>query len=143
MGDPAMPLSDDDVRRVADYMRPFLKDIVVEMMPRAPERDVAIGERLVELTGELKAQREVFATELSAQRELTEARFVALDERLDRRDAEVDRRFEDLIALSDRRFDAVDKRVGDLHRSIGRLQWLIGVGFLIVTTTVTVFGFLA
>jgi hypothetical protein len=56
--------------------------------------------------------------ELKAQRELMIIRFDA-----------VDRRFE----AEDKRFEAVDKR-------FGLIQWVMGIGFVMIGTLVTIFG---
>ena len=47
-----------------------------------------------------------------------------------------DKRFEDLIAHTDKRFETVDKR-------FNTLTWMIGVGFVVVTSLTTVFALLA
>ena len=43
---------------------------------------------------------------------------------------------EDLIVHTDKRFDTVDKR-------FNTLTWMIGVGFVVVTSLTTVFALLA
>ena len=189
MGDASMPLSDEDVRRIGDYVKPYLKEMVLDFAPRVGET-AAVGERLVELTAELKAQRELMSARFAASDkrfddliEQTNQRFTAVDRRIDdsikqsnqrfddlieqtnQRFTAVDRRiddsikqsnqrfddlieqtnqrFDDLLAHSDRRFASLERRFEDVHRSIGRAQWAIGIGFVIVTALVTVFGVLS
>jgi hypothetical protein len=59
----------------------------------------------------------------------------------------VDKRFEDrLLNMSDR-FETVDDRFEDLTRQMNHrfttLTWMIGVGFVVVTSLTTVFALLA
>ena len=70
-------------------------------------------------------------------------RFAASDQRFAERFEAVDKRFEavdqriaDLIAQMDKRFDAVDKR-------FNTLTWMIGLGFVVITSLTTVFALLA
>ena len=70
--------------------------------------------------------------ELKAQRELMDERFGFMERRFEA----VDKRFEDLMAYSDRRFKQVDKR-------FNALTWMIGVGFVVLTSLTTVFALLA
>ena len=116
MGDPAMTLRDDDVRRIGDYVKPWIRELVDQIVPRPAFAgiDQQLLERMVRVEEELKTQRE-----------LMDERFTA-----------VDKRFEDLISHTDKRFD-------DIHESFKRSQWLIGLGFVLLTALVTVVGLLA
>jgi len=63
--------------------------------------------------------------ELKAQRDLMEVKFDAVDRRFE----SMDNRFEDLVGQIDKRFNA--------------LSWMIGVGFVVITSLTTVFALLA
>ena len=63
-------------------------------------------------------------------------RFAASDKRFAERFAASDQRIADLIAQMDKRFDAVDKR-------FNTLTWMIGLGFVVITSLTTVFALLA
>ena len=70
-------------------------------------------------------------------------------ETMTRRDEDVGR-IGELIAVSDKRFDAVDKRFAavdkrfdDMNARFTTLTWLIGVGFVVITSLTTVFALLA
>ena len=55
----------------------------------------------------------------------------------------VDKRFEDLTANMNKRFEAVDKRFEDLHKRFNGLQWMVIVGFVMIGTVLSIFGFLS
>ncbi|MCY4373183.1 MAG: hypothetical protein OXC31_05360 [Spirochaetaceae bacterium] len=122
MAEPVV-LRDEDVGRIGDYVKPWLRELVDRMVPRVESAgvDTALLERMVRVEEELRAQRE-----------LMDERFGFMEQRFDA----VDRRFEDLIRHSDKRFDTVDKR-------FNALTWMIGVGFVVVTSLTTVFALLA
>ena len=117
-----MPLREEDVQRIGDYIKPWIRELVDAVVPQPVLAgiDAQLLERMVRVEEELKSQREL----------------------MDQRFAAVDKRFEDLMAYSDRRFEAVDKRFDDVNESFKRTQWLIGLGFVLVTAAVTVFGLL-
>ena len=122
MGDP-VTLKEQDVGRIGEYVKPWLRELVDRMMPREANAGFsgALLDRMVRVEEELKAQREL------------------MDERfgfMERRFEAVDKRFEDLIAYSDKRFEQVDKR-------FNALSWMIGVGFVVLTSLTTVFALLA
>ena len=154
MGEPVM-LQEQDVVRIGDYVKPWLRELVDRMAPRA-ETDIgpALLERMVRVEEELRAQRELmderfkfmerrfaesdqrFAERLEASDKRFEERFQASDKRFEERFQASDKRFADLIAQIDKRFDAVDKR-------FNALTWMIGVGFVVITSLTTVFALLA
>ena len=98
-------LRDEDVGRIGDYVKPWLRELVDRMVPRAEMVGVgaALLERMVRVEEELKAQREL------------------MDER---------------FGFMEQRFEAVDKR-------FNTLTWMIGVGFVMITSLTTVFALLA
>ena len=104
MAEPVM-LRDEDVGRIGDYVKPWLRELVDGMVPLAEMVGVgaALLERMVRVEEELKAQREL------------------MDER---------------FGFMEQRFEAVDKR-------FNTLTWMIGVGFVVITSLTTVFALLA
>ena len=104
MAEPVV-LRDEDVGRIADYVRPWLRELVDRMVPRTETAgvDAALLERMVRVEEELRAQREL------------------MDER---------------FGFMEQRFEAVDKR-------FNTLTWMIGVGFVVITSLTTVFALLA
>ena len=207
-----MSLRDEDVGRVGEYVKPWLREIVEEMVPRVDLGGVGVQllERMVRVEEELKAQRMLmderfnfmvqrFAAVDRRFEELiaaTDKRFAESNAQSDRRFAAVDKRFEESIAQSDRRFAAVDrrfdavderfegvdkrfegvdkrfdavdkrfdavdkrfdavdvrfaesrahsdKRFEDMNARFTTLTWMIGVGFVVITSLTTVFALFA
>ena len=122
MSEVGMALDDTDLRRVGDYVKGNIYGWLVEVAPQVVAGP-QILERMERLEQELVAQRH----ELKAQRELMETRFEA-----------VDVRFED----ANRRFEDVNKRFEDMNSRFNGMQWLIGVGFGLIATVVTIFEFI-
>ncbi|MDD9987129.1 MAG: hypothetical protein OXQ31_12705 [Spirochaetaceae bacterium] len=165
MAEPVV-LRDEDVGRIGEYVKPWLRELVDRMAPRVEPAgaDTALMERMVRVEEELKAQRELMDERFG----FMEQRFDAVDRRFedlirhtDKRFETVDKRFEDLIAHLDKRFDAVDrrfeasdkrfedliahtdKRFETVDKRFNTLTWMIGVGFVVVTSLTTVFALLA
>ena len=88
-----MTLRNEDVGRIGEYVKPWLRELVGEMVPQPELGGVGtqLLERMVRVEEELKAQRTL------------------MDERfgfMERRFEAVDKRFEAI----DKRFEAIDKR---------------------------------
>ena len=122
-------LREGDVGRIGDYVKPWLRELVDRVVPRVerPGVDAALLGRMVRVEEELKAQRVLMAERF----EFIEQRFEAVDKRFEDLIAYHDRRFVDLIAHTDKRFETVDNR-------FNTLTWIIGVGFVVVTSLTTV-----
>ena len=136
MSDP-VNLRDEDVGRIGEYVKPWLRELVSQLVPRMEYAGIGpqLLERMVRVEEELKAQRELMGERFAA----VDRRFAAVDQRfeaVDQRFEAVDQRFEALIRHMDRRFESVDKR-------FTALTWMIGVGFVVVTSLTTVFALLA
>ncbi|MDE0026107.1 MAG: hypothetical protein OXP69_16995 [Spirochaetaceae bacterium] len=114
MADP-MTLKDEDVGRIGEYVKPWLREIVEETVPRVQPGGLGgVGgqllERLIRVEEELKAQR------------------MLMDER---------------FKFMAQRFETVDKRFEDMNARFTTLTWMIGVGFVVITSLTTVFALLA
>ena len=166
MGDPTMVLGAEDVQRIADYVKPWLRDTILDLIPRRPsDIDTRLLERMIRVEEELKAQRELMAERFDAVdkrfaasdrrfedlQTAMETRFAVTDRRFEDARAAMDQRFADLQTAMDRRFEdsqaAMDRRFDDARahsdRRFASLQWTILVGLAVVTAAVTVFGLLA
>lgn len=165
MAEPVV-LRDEDVGRIGDYVKPWLRELADRMVPRVETVGVgsALLERMVRVEEELKAQRELMDERFGFMKQRFEAadrRFEDLIAHTDNRFEAVDKRFEDLFAHLDKRFDAVDKRFEasdkrfedliahtdkrfeTVDKRFNTLTWMIGVGFVVVTSLTTVFALLA
>ena len=143
MGEPVM-LREEDVVRIGDYVKPWLRELVDHVVPRAETVDVpaALLERMVRVEEELKALRVLMDERFG----FMERRFEAVDKRfeaVDKRFEDMNKRFEDLIGHIDKRFETVDKRFETVDKRFNTLTWMIGVGFVVVTSLTTVFALLA
>ena len=131
-----MALDDTDLRRIGDYVKGNISGWLVEVAPQVVAGP-QILERMERIEQELVAQRQ----ELKAQRELMEARFAAVDVRfedMNQRFEDMNQRFEDI----NKRFEDINKRFGDMNSRFNGMQWLIGVGFGLIATMVTIFEFI-
>ena len=113
-----MALQDADLERIGRYVQAQLPGWL-EAADR-PLPTVQIVERLTRLEDAILSGQELMRTELRAQRELMEQRFMGVQREMDVRFVAVDRRFEDMQA------------------NLGRMQWLIGIGFVVLGSLVSV-----
>ena len=122
MSSPIMTLSEDDLHFIGQYVRAELPGWLRDMGPWA-----ALGsellERIVRVEEELKAQREILLNHVQSSNE---------------RFADMNRRFEDV----NQRFDDVNKRFDDNNKRHSTTQWAVGIGFVVLTTVVTLYQFL-
>ena len=123
-----MTLRDEDVGRIGEYVKPWLRELVDETVPR-PEpagADTRLLERMVRVEEELKAQRTLMDERfgfMASRFEAIDQRFEAVDKRFDA----VDKRFEDLIGQMNSRFGTVDRRFEELiAHTNARFKELIG-----------------
>ncbi len=85
MGDPQMVLRDEDVQRIAEYVKPWISENVrTAVRDAVPNRvsglDIPLLERMVRVEEELKSQRELMTV-----------RFEAMDRRFDATTAQIRR----------------------------------------------------
>ena len=151
MGEP-MALRDEDVGRIGDYVKPWLRSVVKDMIPRHELAgvDAQLLERMVRVEEELKAQRLLMDERFG----FMEHRFAAMDKRFEEMLGYTNSRFEAV----DKRFDAVDKRFEEslehtntrfadlttqMNARFTSLSWMIGVGFVVLTSLTTLYALLA
>ena len=143
-----MTLRDEDVGRIGEYVKPWLRELVGEMVPQPEIGGVGtqLLERMVRVEEELKAQRTLMDERfgfMERRFEGVDKRFVAMDKRFEA----VDKRFEDLIGQMNARFETVDRRFEESNAHTDSrfrtLTWMIGVGFAVVTSLTTLFALLS
>ena len=129
MGSPVMTLSEHDLQYIGQYVRAELPGWLKDMGPWA-----ALGsellERIVRVEEELKAQREILLNYVQSSNE----RFADMNRRFE----DVNKRFDDV----NKRFDDVNKRFDDNNKRHSTTQWAVGIGFVVLTTLVTLYQFL-
>ena len=152
-------LRDEDIGRIGDYVKPWLRSVVEDMIPRHEPAGVGaqLLERMVRVEEELKSQRRLMDERFG----FMEHRFAAMDNRFEEllghtnnRFEAVDKRFEAV----DKRFEAVDKRfeeslqhtnmrfadlTAQMNARFTSLSWMIGVGFVVITSLTTLYALLA
>ena len=150
-----MTLRNEDVGRIGEYVKPWLRELVGEIVPQPELGGVGtqLLERMVRVEEELKAQRTLMDERfgfMERRFEAVDKRFEAIDQRfeaVDKRFEAVDKRFEELIGQMNARFDTVDRRFeeSNLHTDsrFRTLTWMIGVGFAVVTSLTTLFALLS
>ena len=116
-----MALTDRDLEQVGRYVQAHL----YEWLP-APVID--LSERIVRVEAELRSQRE-----------LMQQGFAQMEKRFE----QVDKRFEDMNHQLDKRFEQADARFQDMNHRFNTLTWMIGVGFVVIATLMSLFAFFA
>ena len=146
-----MTIGKTELEQIGTYVRTQLSGWLDELRPRREaEIPVQLLERMVRVEEELKSQREVMTARFDAM----DQRFEDVLDRMDTRFEAVDRRFEDAREQINARFAAIDKRfessdrrfedlIGYMNKRFGLVQWVMGIGFIMIGTLVTVFGVIA
>ncbi|MDD9985707.1 MAG: hypothetical protein OXQ31_05520 [Spirochaetaceae bacterium] len=124
MADP-MTLRDEDVGRIGEYVKPWLRELVDEVAPR-PEpsgADTRLLERMVRVEEEIKAQRTLMDERFG----FMATRFEAVDRRFEELIGHTNVRFEELTGQMNTRFGTVDRRFEELiGHTNARFKELIG-----------------
>jgi predicted nuclease with TOPRIM domain len=137
-----MTLSDGDLHYIGQYVRAELPGWLKELGPWALGSELM--ERMIRVEEELKSQRELLLTHV----QVSERRFDDVNRRFEdvnKRFEDVNERFDDVNKRFDdvnKRFDDVGKRFDDNSRRHTATQWAVGVGFVVLTTLITLYQFL-
>jgi tetrahydromethanopterin S-methyltransferase subunit G len=126
-----MELTERHLDQIGLYVKAHLYEWI-------PVSVLEMSERMVRGEEELKAQRELMLQGF----QLTERRFEQIEKRfeqIDKRFEQVDKRFEQV----DKRFEQVDKRFEDVNQRMSGMMWLIGIGFALLGTLMSLYTFLA
>ena len=81
-----------------------------------PAPVLQLSERIIRVEEELKSQRELMKQGFD----------------------QMEKRFEQI----DKRFEQVDKRFDDFNRRFAGMMWLIGIGFVLISTLMSLYAFL-
>lgn len=143
----AMVMRDEDVGRIGEYVKPWLRELVREMAPRREPDDLSpqLLERMVRVEEEIKVDTETLRSQgetLKSQSETLKSHAATLrdhaEEHRAQRELLVTQRelMDERFAFTKERFELIDKR-------FTTLTWMIGAGFALVTSLTTVFALLA
>lgn len=156
MGSTAMQLGDKDLEAIGEYVKTQFPHWAEEYFAaHRPQLDVALIERIVRVEEGLKSLHEnmdLRFEEMERRFEQVDKRFEQVDKRfeqVDKKFEQVDKRFEQVdkrFDQIDKRFEQVDKRFEDLLHYMDKrfavLHWMIGLGFTVLATMMTVFAYL-
>ena len=134
-----MALTDRDLEQVGRYVQAHL----YEWLP-APV--IELSERIVRVEDELRSQRELMLqgfAQMEKRFEQVDKRFEEMNQQFEKRFEQIDKRFEDMNHQLDKRFEQVDKRFEDMNHRFNTLTWMIGVGFVVIATLMSLFAFFA
>ena len=158
VGDPEMTLREEDVRRLGEYVKPWIREMFDEAArERSRTDDANLLNRAIRVEEELRSQRELMDVRFDGLMREMDQRFVAQRQEMDQRFAaqrqEMDQRFVAQRRDMMQRFDAQDARHESLQREmnlrfdqtsaqIRRTDVFVAIGFTIVTVAVTLVGLL-
>lgn len=149
----AMVMRDDDVGRIVEYVKPWLRELVQEMAPRREPDDLSpqLLERMVRVEEELKGVTEVLVVhteQLRTQGETLKVHTEQLKSQGEtlRDHSEELRAQREMLAtqreLMDERFAFTKERFEMIDKRFTTLTWMIGAGFALLTSLTTVFALL-
>ncbi len=133
-----MTLRDEDLGRIGEYVKPWLRELVDEVVTR-PEpagADARLLERMVRVEVELKAQRTLMDERFG----FMATRFEAVDKRFEELIGHTNARFEESHAHTNARFTEL---AGQMNARFRTQTWMIGVGFGVITSLTTLFALLS
>ena len=131
-----MSVSDSDLHYIGQYVRAELPGWLNQLAPWAAGSQLL--ERMVRIEEELKAQRELLLAHIKA----SDRRFDDVNKRF----GDVNERFEDVNKRFDdvnKRFDDVNRRFDDNSKRHTATQWFVGIGFLVLSTIVSLTSLLS
>jgi len=138
-----MTIGDRELQRIGEYVKGNLRDWMDEVAPRSVGTTQLL-ERSVRIEEELRAGRQLMEVRFEAM----DRRFEAVDRRFEdanTRFEDMNTRFEDMNARfgdTNNRFEDMNNRFGDMDRRFSGMQWLIGVGLVVITTLMSVYEFI-
>ena len=164
MGEP-VALRDEDIGRIGEYVKPWLRGVVQQLMPAGVGAQLL--ERMVRVEQELRAQRHLMDERFG----FMERRFDAVDKRFEEMLGYTNGRFQEMLGYTNGRFEAVDKRfeavdkrfeavdkrfeeslehtnvrfadlTAQMNARFTALTWMIGVGFVVITSLTTLYALL-
>ena len=94
--------------------------------------------RFITLMAESFAQKDEYMTDTGSMRSDIQILAESMKQNFER----VDKRFEEMLSSMDKRFEAVDKRFDDMNKRFTMMFSFVTIGFVVLSTLVTVYQFL-
>ena len=154
-------LRDEDVGRIGEYVKPWLRELVHQVSPRNEPDNVSthVVDRMVRVEEELKVFGEALRSQGKELKTFGEAlrsqgeELKTFGEELRSQGEELRSQREELRSqreliraqreLMDERFAFTKERFEQVDKRFTTLTWMIGVGFAVITSLTTVFALLA
>lgn len=154
-------LRDEDVGRIGEYVKPWLRELVHQVSPRNEPDNVSthVIDRMVRVEEELKVFGEALRSQGKELKTFGEAlrsqgeELKTFGEELRSQGEELRSQREELRSqreligaqreLMDERFAFTKERFEQVDKRFTTLTWMIGVGFAVITSLTTVFALLA
>lgn len=145
--EPAMNLTEEQLRKIGDYIKRNFDEISGgSRFSHTRAFEMQTIERLTRVEEEVKAQRDIILMgfqQMDKRFELMQTemntRFASVQKNMDERFSQTDKRFDDV----NKRFDDTNKRFDDVNKRFTFMMWAMGTGFTILTlsmTLVAIFG---
>ena len=154
-------LRDEDVGRIGEYVKPWLRELVHQVSPRNEPDNVSthVVDHMVRVEEELKVFGEALRSQGEELKTFGEAlrsqgeELKTFGEELRSQGEELRSQREELRSqreligaqreLMDERFAFTKERFEQVDKRFTTLTWMIGVGFAVITSLTTVFALLA
>ena len=136
----SVTLRDEDVGRIGEYVKPWLRELVHEMAPRnePDEVNTQVLDRMTRVEEELKTLGDA----VRSQGETLKAQGETLREHTETlRDHTEELRAQRELLGAQR--ELMNERFAFTQEPLTTLTWMIGAGFVVITSLTTVFGLLA
>ncbi len=135
--DEKMALTSDQEKDIKELVSTTIKQHYKK--PSAQFNGLSYDRTLLERIVRVEERIESLSVLMKQTIHFMEKRFEAVDKRFEA----LDKRFEDMQKYMEKRFEAVDKRFEDMNKRFNSLQWMIGIGFTLMTTAILLSNFLA
>lgn len=141
----AMAQNEQGIISYSDLYQVVQQIVQQQFEQRNKERELDLIERIVRLE---EGQKDL-KVQMDLRFQQVDKRFEDLLHSQDKRFEQVDKRFEQVdkrFDQIDKRFEQADKRIEDLIHSMNRRfqthEWIMGFGFLLISSLVTIYQFL-
>ena len=129
------PMLEQELEGAVDIKdKSFLHRYITLMAENFVQKDEHVTE-----TGSIRSDIQILAESMKQGFERVDKRFEAADKRFEDMQKNMDRRFE----AADKCFEAVDRGFDDINKRFTMMFGFVTIGFVVVSTLITVYQFLA